>query len=111
MAEAKDRARSAVDQGAGEAGLAQDVHRAANGVAFADRPEVKHHPRGGKPDRQGLRVQLHLAHANLGAGGREGGRVRQLPPAAHETPAADQGSDSDVEGAAALAVQPLRLRQ
>src|SRR5438128_4708931 len=96
---------------ASDTSILEEFDGALQRVALADRTQVQHHPFACKAYRVILLAQCDQAHAGPGPRCRHLRRVRQLPAAAQESPAAQQRGDGDVEGAVGFAAQPLRLLQ
>ena len=95
----------------GHARFPEQLSRAFEGVALANRTEVEHHAFSREADRKIRFVQTHPAHSDSLPCLGQFGWVGQPACAAHETPAAHQRRHGDVERAFGFPAQSLRVLQ
>src|SRR5262245_15828662 len=96
-------------QRAADSRFAKNFGGPIDGKAFAHSPQIEHHAVSNKPDGAGCFLELNKVHPDPRARLCQTGFVRQLPISVHETPASDQRSNGDIEGAFRFSRKPLSL--
>jgi hypothetical protein len=109
LANSINGAGASVEQRPSDPSLTQQSHRTIYGIAFADRPEVKHYPFAIEADGQCFLVEVDMVHADTLAGRVQFTRIRLMAGSTHKAPATNQRGDGYVKSAAAFAVQLFRL--
>src|SRR3954453_9947112 len=95
--ESIDRAGAAMQERAQNFGVAQEGDRLLDGIAFANRAEIDHHPFFAKSHRGILRVEFNQTHTDARARLLDFFRRRHTTVSSHESPASDEWRDGNIK--------------